>query len=257
MGCFSCPLKSRHIITAAKAADPRKNKNYAMHSKSGTSLPRPTAILWDLDGTLIDQTAAIIRCYADVITQMGYDQPDEATIRRSLGGPMASTMMLFVEEPRMDEACKAFRVHFPEIMFDGLIILPGGPELIQRAHKARIPQTLFTNKHGETARQVSRYAGFAKYVPTCIGSGDTEWHKPDARLTHHVLDQLGVAPEGAIVIGDSPTDVAVAKNAGLACYCVATGAHSVDELLEAGADAAFKSLTSLAQAIDIPARSES
>ena len=219
------------------------------------TLPCPSAILWDMDGTLIDQTAAIIRCYREVITGLGYAMPDDEVIRRSLGGPMASTMGLFIDTERMTDACKAFRARFPEIMFDGLIVLPGGTELIERAYKARIPQVIFTNKHGDTARQVSRYAGFSKYVPTCIGSSDTEWNKPDAKLTQHVLNAIDASVEDAIIIGDSPTDVAVAVNAGLACYCVATGAHSIDELMEAGAVAAFNSLVELGQNIDLPAPS--
>ncbi|MFT5837367.1 MAG: phosphoglycolate phosphatase [Candidatus Azotimanducaceae bacterium] len=220
---------------------------------TGTSaLPCPTAILWDMDGTLIDQTAAIIRCYREVMTRMGYPAPEDEAIRRSLGGPMAATMGLFVESERMHEACEAFRARFPQIMFDGLIVLPGGAELIERAYKVSIPQALFTNKHGDTARQVSRYTGFAKYIPTCIGSADTEWHKPDTQLTQYVLDSIDATAAGAIMIGDSPTDIAVAANAGLTCYCVATGAHSVEELLEAGAVAAFESLVELGQKIEIP-----
>lgn len=220
-----------------------------MNSTTNLSLTRPTAILWDLDGTLIDQTASILRCFAEVITQMGYPTPADSAIRRSMGGTMAETMAIFVDALRLDAACLAFRTRFPEIMFDGLIVLPGGPELIERADKARIPQALFTNKHGETARQVSRYAGFAKYVPTCIGSGDTQWQKPQPELTHHVLARIDAPAEGAIIIGDSPTDVAVARNARLSCYAVATGAHSCEELLEAGASAAFPSLPALSQSL--------
>ena len=216
-----------------------------MNSDSTIQLPRPTAILWDLDGTLIDQTAAIIRCYREVIEEMGYPMPDDNTIRRSLGGVMADTMGLFVEADRLDEASKAFRLRFPEIMFDGLILLAGGKELIERAYKAHIPQILFTNKHGDTARKISRYAGFAKYIPICIGNTDTEWKKPQLLLTQYVLEQIKVSAQGSIIIGDSPTDIAAAKNAGLACYCVATGAHSINELMEAGADAAFESLIEL------------
>ena len=222
-----------------------------MNSNSITQLPRPTAILWDLDGTLIDQTAAIVCCYREVIVKMGYPQPDDDAIRRSLGGVMAATMELFVEVERMDEACKAFRKRFPEIMFDGLILLSGGIELIERFYKARIPQVIFTNKHGDTARIVSRYAGFAKYIPICIGGADTQWHKPQQALTQHVLDQIEVSAEGSIIIGDSPTDIAVAQNAGLTCYCVSTGAHNLEELMEAGADAVFGSLTELGQAVEL------
>ena len=209
------------------------------------TLPTPKAILWDMDGTLIDQTAAIIRAYVDVIQAMGGGTPDPDVLSLSLGGPMASTMALFIDDARLDEASKRFRQRFPEIMFDGLIIVAGGHELIESADKARIPQVIFTNKHGDTARQVSKYAGFSKYIPTCIGNTDTDWHKPQAELTRYVMDQIDVSAEGACMIGDSPTDIETAHNAGLPCYCVATGAHSTEELLAAGAEAAFNSLIEL------------
>ena len=60
-------------------------------------LPKPTAVIWDMDGTLIDQTAPIIRCYAEVIEELGYPKPEPEKIHRSMGGPMASTMALFVK----------------------------------------------------------------------------------------------------------------------------------------------------------------
>ena len=213
------------------------------------SLPRPSAVLWDLDGTLIDQTAAIVRCFAEVIERMAGERPDRDRILRSLGGPMRSTMALFIDAPQLDAAEQAFRRRFPDIMFDGLIVLPGGPGLIESLHRLRIPQALYTNKHGETARRVSRYAGFARYVPVCVGQGDTEWHKPQPELTRHVLSQIGAAPAGACLIGDSPTDIETARHAGLSCYAVSTGAHRREELEAAGASAAFGSLIELQAAL--------
>ncbi|HAV12112.1 MAG TPA: HAD family hydrolase [Opitutae bacterium] len=212
---------------------------------SAQSLPRPSAVLWDMDGTLIDQTAAIIRCYVDVIVGMGLPEPDSEVIRRSLGGPMASTMSLFIEEDQLDDASKRFRARFPEIMFEGLIILPGGHELIEDFKAVQIPQAIFTNKHGDTARTVSEHTGFSKHIPICIGNKDTEWHKPQAVLTNYVLEQINSTAKGACMIGDSPTDIETAHNAGLPCYCVSTGAHSVSELKEAGAEATFESLVDL------------
>lgn len=216
-----------------------------------TPLPRPSAVLWDMDGTLIDQTAAIINCYQQVIVQMGYKSPDPERIRRSLGGPMASTMGLFVEESRLAEASIAFRALFPQIMFEGLIIFPGARDLIQCFAQASIPQGILTNKHGPTARIVSENCSFAQNIPVCIGNTDTEWHKPQADLTLHVLSQMGVTAEGACMIGDSPTDVETAINANIPCYAVATGAHSIEELEASGAAQAFPSLKELNEALNI------
>lgn len=210
-----------------------------------TSSKLPSAVIWDMDGTLIDQTSAILRCYAKVIVELGFEQPDPGAICRSLGGPMASTMALFVGEDQMDAACKAFRANFPSMMFDGLIVLPGALDLIQKFHQAEIPQIILTNKHGETARKVSQHCGFDQWIENCIGNTDTEWSKPSVELTLHTLDTIASSSKGAICIGDSPTDVATAQNADMQCYGVTTGAHSQTELLEAGAVAVFDSLVDL------------
>lgn len=198
-----------------------------------------------MDGTLIDQSAPIIRCYSDVITAMGYPEPAADEIHRSMGGPMASTMQLFVDQERMEEACLAFRKRFPEIMLDGLIVLPGANELIAHFARQNIPQAIFTNKHGETARAVSEQCGFSKHIEICIGNTDTVWAKPQPELTRHVLEQINATTEGAILIGDSPTDAETASNAGIDFYGVSTGAHSVQELQAAGATWVGRSLTEL------------
>ncbi len=204
-----------------------------------------------MDGTLIDQTAAIIRCFADVVTTLGNPTPDPEVIRRSLGGPMASTMELFIHPDQMDEACRAFRARFPEIMFEGLIVLPGAHDLITAFAEHRIPQAILTNKHGETARLVSKHCGFSKHIDTCIGNIDTEWSKPEPKLTRYVLEAMNCQENAAICIGDSPTDVATANNAGLNCYCVNTGAHSIEELIAAGAKSAVSSLIELQKQFSI------
>ena len=208
----------------------------------------PKAVLWDMDGTLIDQTAAVVRCYNEVITSLGYAEPGAEKIRRSMGGPMISTMRLFVEEARIEEACKAFRLRFPEIMYEGLIVLPGALESIQFFAARNIPQAIFTNKHGETARALSRHCGFSKCISVCIGHTDTEWGKPDPELTRHVLRQIDASADGAILIGDSPTDAETARNAGIAFYGVSSGSHSVEELVAAGAITACESLEELLSA---------
>lgn len=208
------------------------------------SLPtEPAAVIWDMDGTLIDQTVGIIRCFSEVISALGHPAPDPTTIRRSMGGPMADTMSLFVNANELDLACREFRARFPGIMFEGIVILPGALELVRRFHQAGIPQAILTNKHGPTARDVSKYCGFDVYIPVCIGNTDTEWSKPDSALTRHTINAIGLKDVvGAICIGDSPTDIATARNTGLECFCVATGAHSIEELVEAGARNAVSSL---------------
>lgn len=214
-------------------------------------LPLPETILWDMDGTLIDQTKAIVCTYSEVIEEITGKQPAPQAIRRSLGGTMASTMALFVDKTKIEEASIRFRSRFPEIMFDGLITLPGSLELIESAFKADIKQAILTNKHGETARIVSNQIGFSKFISTCIGNKDTDWSKPQRELSYHVLQMINSNAESACIIGDSPTDIETARNAKMLCYCVTTGAHNSRELLAAGADAVFDNLIDIRKAFSL------
>lgn len=210
-----------------------------------TTHPQPLAVLWDMDGTLIDQTVAIVRCYEAVITGLGHRAPDPQAIRRSLGGPMASTMALFVEDSQLEDACQQFRTRFPEMMYDGLEILPGALPCMEYFTRLGIPQAILTNKHGATARAVSQHCGFDAFVSVCLGNGDTEWSKPEPELGRTVLERLGIEAAGAIMIGDSPTDVATAQAIDIPCYAVATGAHSEAELQAVGAYASYPCLNTL------------
>jgi phosphoglycolate phosphatase len=209
------------------------------------SLCRPSAVIWDLDGTLIDQTQGIISCFQTVIRTMGFPEPDSHRIRRSLGGPLPVSMALFIPSDRVAEAVQHFRAHFPSIMMDGLLLLDGGMACLERLTKMGIPQAILTNKHGPTARQVCESTGISKWIQLCVGNGDTAWSKPEPKLVAHTLEQLPVEGGTVWMIGDSPTDVQTALNGEMIPYAVTTGAHSAAELKSAGAADVFKSLSEL------------
>ena len=210
-----------------------------------SAMSRPAAVLWDLDGTLIDQTQGIISCFHTVIRSMGFPEPDSHSIRRSLGGPLPESMALFIPSDRVAEAVQHFRAHFPSIMMDGLVLLDGGMACLERLSKMGIPQAILTNKHGPTARQVCESTGISQWIQLCVGNGDTAWSKPETKLAAHTLEQLPVEGGPVWMIGDSPTDVQTALNADLIPYAVTTGAHSPAELRAAGAADVFESLSEL------------
>ena len=85
-----------------------------------------------------------------------------------------------------------------------------------------------------------------------VNAGDTAWLKPQPEFTRHVLRTLHADAAQAVLVGDSPFDVATAHNAAFPCWCVTTGTHTADQLREAGADAVFASLLELGGALGIP-----
>ena len=213
--------------------------------------PLPDLVLWDMDGTLIDQTDSIIRCYHEVIESFGFTKPSPLDIKRSLGGPLNHTLSLFLPESHVNAARTLFKETFPKYMFEGMVILEGALELIEKLSRQGIPQAIITNKLGVNARAVSKRCGFDQYIKVCIGHGDNSYQKPQIEFTEAVIQAMGGDYKNIVLIGDSTTDVQTAMNYKADCFAVSTGSHSHYELAEAGAKKVFSNLNELIQLWDM------
>jgi len=81
------------------------------------------------------------------------------------------------------------------------------------------------------------------------GAGRFSYTKPDARVFHHVLDELGGSAAGAVMIGDSATDVATARAAGVPVVLVSYG-YTVAPARTLGADAVIDDFADLPRVLD-------
>jgi phosphoglycolate phosphatase-like HAD superfamily hydrolase len=126
-------------------------------------------------------------------------------------------------------------------------IMPGVRELLDAlARRDDVYLALLTGNYEEAARIKLQYFDLWRYF-RCGAFGDAA---PDRngllpRALHCVLSCGGprFAPGDAIVVGDTPLDIACAKNSNARSIGVATGGHGVDELRDAGADAVFADLS--------------
>ena len=188
------------------------------------------AILFDLDGTLIDQFEAIHRAFARVLTQMGYPKPSYEEVKSSVGGASLSTMTKLIGPERAHEAVEILRPIFEEEMLIGLKALPGSREILSFCRQRGVKAAVLTNKHGPHARAACDHLLFSEWLSFTLGADDTEWKKPDPRLTMHALEKLGGDTHDTLYLGDSPYDYETATQAGLKSILVATGTHSEAEL---------------------------
>ena len=192
------------------------------------------AIIFDLDGTLIDQFRAIHHAFSTTIVEMGFDAPSYDEVRRAVGGASEATMTLLIGEKRAKEAVARLRPIFEQVMLDGLTALPFALESLSLLTRAGLKTAVLTNKYGPHARAACDHLGFSRHLQFTLGADDTEWKKPQPELTNHVLAKLGVTASEAVYIGDSPYDYQTAKNAGMDSILVATGTHSAEELFSLG-----------------------
>jgi phosphoglycolate phosphatase len=189
-------------------------------------------ILFDLDGTLIDHFTTIAKSVAYAQRQLGLPESDYATVRSTVGGSVPVTLGKLCGESNVAAAEPLFREHFDSILFDDVFALPGAAWLLQNLHERGHRLAVFTNKYIDHSRATLEHLGLSKWLHCIIGTGDPAcpFRKPDPRFTVYALEQLDCSSEEALMIGDSPYDLAAAEAGGVACLLVASGSHDAHEL---------------------------
>lgn len=191
-------------------------------------------ILFDLDGTLIDHFTTIHKSVAYAQRALGLPESEYATVRATVGGSVPITLGKLCGSENVAAAEPLFRQHFSEIIFDDVLILPGAAWLLQTLKEKGAKLGVFTNKYADDSRAVLAHLGLDPWLDVIIGTGDPDcpYRKPDPLFTAYALVQLDCASEEALMIGDSPHDLAAAEAGCLECHLVATGTHSIEQLGE-------------------------
>ena len=204
------------------------------------------AILFDLDGTLIDQFTAIHRAYARAMEELGLEPADYETVRGIVGGSADVTMMRLVGPELAPKGLEIYPPIFEEEMLIGLEAMPGALEVLRALHENGEKTAVFTNKVGPHARTACDHLGFTPLLDLVIGVKDTPWRKPDPEFTQYVLNKLGASAEESLLVGDSPFDFISADKVGMDCRLVTTGTHSAKELSDLNAISIHENLFDLA-----------
>ena len=191
-------------------------------------------ILFDLDGTLIDHFTTIHKSVAFAQRELGLPESDYATVRATVGGSVPITLGKLCGEANVPAAEPLFRQHFDKIIFDDVFTLPGAAWLLETLKARGDKLGVFTNKYAGHTRSVLAHLGLDQWLDVTIGTGEPEcpYRKPDPLFTAYALEQMDCASDEALMIGDSPYDLAAAEAGCIACHLVATGSHNAEELSE-------------------------
>ena len=206
---------------------------------------RFNTILFDLDGTLIDHFAAIHRAHAHTLRQLGLPEPTLAAVRAAVGGGVELAVTRLAGPDRLAAALAIYRPYWDATMLDDVQLLPGARELLVSLRASGCRTAVFTNKHGPSSRRICAHLGIAGLLDGNFGATDTPWLKPAPEFTGFALQQLGAEAATTALVGDSPYDLATARNAGLEFHGVTTGTHTAEELRTAGAAHVFADLAAV------------
>jgi phosphoglycolate phosphatase len=194
------------------------------------------AVLFDLDGVLLDSARAIIGCINDALEALGEPRRAPADLRRFVGPPLADGFAELVGPDRAGELVSAYRTRYATASLEHTTVFPGMIEVLE-AFGARAPLAVATTKPLAYTKPLCDHLGLTPYFAAVEGPSLAEI-EPKTVTVRRALDALGLAPGArAPMIGDRLHDVEAAHANGLRCVGVLWGFGTEEELRAAGADA--------------------
>jgi len=194
------------------------------------------AILFDLDGVLVDSTAVVVRTWRDWARDRGLDA--ERILEIAHGRPAAETVRLFA--PHLDADSEARELERMEAEnLDCVLEVDGARELL-----SALPAdgwTVVTSGTRALASKRMEHVGLP-LPERFVSADDVENGKPHPEAYLRGAEILGVHPEACVVVEDAPSGVSSARSAGMRVVAVAT-TYRQDDLGEA--DAVASSLTKI------------
>lgn len=188
-----------------------------------------SAILFDLDGTLLDSVPTILNSNRAVCSSLGLPF-DEVKFRSWIGIPLEVQARNLLRE-RAPEYIDAYRKIYWQFQGQEAVLFPGTLKMLETLHSLGFTTALVTSRVGKGTRRLLEAAGIADKFDVIISADDVEHPKPHPEPVLKALEVLNLIPEQAIYVGDSLFDVDAAQQAGVRIIGVSWGARSKDDLL--------------------------
>jgi len=197
---------------------------------------RYPAVLFDLDGTLIDSGAMILASMRHATrTVLNREIPDEQLLAR-VGSGLVEEMRA-LDEARVDDLVRVYREHNEPLHRD-LQPCPGVLPLLPRLAAEGRRLGIVTAKRRATVELAFAVLPLRDFFDVLVTAEETERHKPHPEPLLLALERLGRRPDEAAYVGDSRFDVRAAKAAGVAAIAVTWGGiHSPARLASERPDA--------------------
>ncbi len=184
------------------------------------------AILFDFDYTLGDSTKPIVYSFTQALTEMGWDVPDQQSIRRTVGHTLqdAYTMLTGdVQEDKRQAFYNCFRKYALPIMMEQTVLCPGTPEVLEWLRDKGITAGIVSTKSNDQLNKIFTRFGLREHLALIIGGENVTKPKPDPEGLNLALSQLGVAKEQVLFCGDTIIDAKTAQAAGVDFCAVLNG----------------------------------
>jgi phosphoglycolate phosphatase len=187
-------------------------------------------ILFDLDGTLIDSTEAILESFHNSYDAFKIAHPSDDAIKSLIGHPLdVMYTSLGIEEQIAWEMVDTYKEHYRKISTQKTTLLPFAKEAIELASKnARLG--IVTTKTGRYSKILMEHFGLMHHFELLIGREDVQNPKPHPEPIQKAIDFFNLSKENFWMVGDTRMDLISAKEAGIKSIAVLSEYEPIEEL---------------------------
>ncbi|BCD59459.1 MULTISPECIES: phosphoglycolate phosphatase [unclassified Nitratiruptor] len=196
------------------------------------------AILFDLDGTLIDSVPDLADAVNAMLMEIGKEPFEEKKIRNWVGN--GATMLVKralsgssepkgVDEELFQKALQIFFEKYENNLCNKTSLYPGVKETLSQLH-TKYPLAIITNKPHRFVRPILESLGIDTYFSLILGGDSLPEKKPHPKPLLHACERLSCHPKNSLMVGDSKNDIIAAKEAGIPVVAVDWG-YNYDEPL--------------------------
>lgn len=197
------------------------------------------AVLFDLDGTLIDSVGDLAAAVNRVLSNDGLEPLALDDVRSMIGNGMAKLVQrayrsrdIELDQTRLSRQYAAVLASYEADLYSKTTLLPGAVDVVAEFSKTGASVAVVTNKPQHASEAILHHFGLAQSVNLVVGGDLGIARKPAPDMIEHALTTFSVESRNALMVGDSSADVGAAANAGVRCVLVRGGYAGGESALE-------------------------
>ena len=195
-------------------------------------------IIFDLDGVIVDSVEDLVAALRHSLRQVGSRDCAFSDIRNLIGFGARNILLQSLDEDkkdRVDAAMTEFRDYYGQNCTNKTVLYPGVSEVL--ATYARHKKlALATFKIRAATLRILEALNVRDYFDAIVTADDVQRPKPDPECINRILQEVQCDPDAVLMVGDTPTDVQTARNAGVAACAVLYGIGTRENLGRANPD---------------------
>lgn len=198
---------------------------------------RYRAVLFDLDGTLVDSYAALTEAVNHARRGEGLHELTAARVRTFVGDGVEKLLQRAFERADVPRTLvEAFETRYDEVCCQESKILEDVEITLDRLATLGVEMAVCTNKPTPFSKKILDFLELSHYFRAIVGPDAAGARKPDARHLLFTMEAVSCTPAETLFVGDMPIDVSAARNTGIDVAVVATGSSTREQLAAAEPD---------------------